>query len=91
MKKAWIREYIDNLPEKRPAREKQRDLPSDFDFKFAEQTIEAYVAIYEQTGEFLPRRALEKLTREIKNWGIGIMMGVLINAALFGPIVLESI
>jgi hypothetical protein len=91
MKKAWIREYIDNLPEKRPARKKQRDLPSDFDLKFAEQTIDAYVALYEQTGEFLPRRSLEKLTREIKNLGIGIMMGVAINAALFGPIILESI
>lgn len=91
MRKAWIREYLDNLPETPPKRKKQRDLPSDFDFKFAEQTIEAYVAIYEQTGEFLPRRALEKLTREIKNLGIGLVMGVLINAALFGPMLMGAL
>jgi Zn-dependent oligopeptidase len=91
MKQAWIRNYLDNLPETPPKREKQRDLPSDFDFKFAEQTIEAYVAIYEETGEFLPQRALEKLTRNIKNLGIGLAMGVLINAALFGPMIMRAL
>lgn len=91
MKQAWIRNYLDNLPETRPKRKKKRDLPSDFDLKFAEQTIDAYVAIYEETGEFLPQRGLEKLTREIKNLGIGLAMGVLINAALFGPMIMRAL
>lgn len=91
MKQSWIRNYLDNRPETPQKRKKQRDLPSDFDFKFAEQTIEAYVAIYEDTGEFLPQRALEKLTREIRKIGIGLAMGALINAALFGPMIMRAL
>lgn len=90
MRKAWIRQYIDNLPDKPRKRKKTNDLPSDFDLKFAEQTIDAYVAIYEQTGEFLPARGLEKLSQEIRKIGIGIAMGVVCNAALFGPMILRG-
>ena len=91
MNKTWISKYLDNLPETRPERKQQRDLPSDFDYKFAEQTIDAYVAIYEETGEFFPKRALEKLTKEIRKIGIGMAMGVLASAALYGPMILRGI
>jgi hypothetical protein len=90
MKQAFITKYLDNSCKKAPKQAKQYDLPSDFDLKFAEQTIEAYQAIYEQTGEFLPRRALEKITREIKNMAIGLAMGAVIGAALFGPMIMGS-
>jgi hypothetical protein len=90
MKQEFITKYLDNRCKKLPKQKKQNDLPSDFDLKFAEQTIEAYQAIYEQTAEFLPRRALEKITREIKNMAIGLTMGVFVGAALFGPMIMGS-
>lgn len=90
MKQSWIRNYLDNRPETPPKRTKEIDLPSDFDFKFAEQTIEAYVAIYEQTGEFLPKRALEKLTREIRNLGNGLAMAIIASVALYGPFFMKG-
>ena len=40
--------------------------PTDFDYKFAEQTIDAYQAIYERTGEFMPETQLKRIAREIK-------------------------
>ena len=40
---------------------RKQDLPSDFDYKFAEQTIDAYLAIYERTGEFMPETQLERI------------------------------
>lgn len=40
--------------------------PTDFDYKFAEQTIDAYQAIYEQSGEFIPETQLNRIAREIK-------------------------
>jgi hypothetical protein len=40
--------------------------PTDFDYKFAEMTIDAYQAIYERTGEFMPETQLNRIAREIK-------------------------
>ena len=48
---------------------KKQDLPSDYDYKFAEQTIDAYQAIYERTGEFMPETQLKRIAREIKKMG----------------------
>jgi hypothetical protein len=39
--------------------------PTDFDFKYAEQTIDAYQSIYERTGEFMPETQLKRIAREI--------------------------
>jgi hypothetical protein len=44
---------------------REKDLPSDLDYKFAEQTIDAYQAIYERTGEFMPETQLTRIAREI--------------------------
>ena len=90
MRQSFIRQFLDTPVDRPVKRKKTNDLPSDFDYKFAEQTIDAYVAIYEQTGEFLPARGLQKLTEEIRKIGIGIAMGVLVNAALFGPMILRG-
>lgn len=91
MRKAFIRQFLETPVSQPVKRKKTNDLPSDFDLKFAEQTIDAYVAIYEQTGEFLPARGLEKLSQEIRKIGIGIAMGVLINAALFRPMIVRAL
>jgi hypothetical protein len=40
--------------------------PTEFDYKFAEMTIDAYQAIYERTGEFMPETQLKRIAREIK-------------------------
>lgn len=68
---------------------RQKDLPSDFDYKFAEQTIDAYQAIYEQTGEFMPETQLKRLAREIKRMskeiGTGAGMGLIMAACLYLP------
>jgi hypothetical protein len=40
--------------------------PTDFDYKFADMTIDAYQAIYERTGEFMPETQLKRIAREIK-------------------------
>lgn len=64
----------------------KQELPSDFDYKFAEMTIENSKAITEQTGEFFWKRDLEKITREIKNIGKGIAMGAIAAAAIYLPL-----
>lgn len=68
----------------------KKDLPTDFDYKFAEQTIEAYQAIYERTGEFLPETALKRLAREIKKMGKqtaqGVGLGIIVAACLYLPL-----
>lgn len=45
---------------------KRHNQPTDNDYKFAEWAIEAHYAMYEQTGEFPFRRALEKLTQDVR-------------------------
>ena len=40
--------------------------PTDFDYKFAEHTIDAYQAIYERTGESMPETQLKRIAQEIK-------------------------
>lgn len=40
--------------------------PTDFDYKFAELTIDAYQSIYERTGEFMPEDEIKRIAREIK-------------------------
>ena len=68
----------------------KNDLPSDFDYKFAEQTIDAYQAIYERTGEFMPGTQLKRLAREIrkmaKELGTGAAMGLIIAVCLYAPL-----
>jgi hypothetical protein len=69
---------------------RKQDLPSDFDFKFAEQTIEAYQAIYERTGEFMPETQLERIARERKKMGkelaTGAAMGLIAAVCLYAPL-----
>ena len=69
---------------------REKDLPSDFDYKFAEQTIEAYQAIYERTGEFMPETQLKRLAREIKKMakelGTGAAMGLIMAVSLYAPL-----
>lgn len=69
---------------------KKQDLPSDFDYKFAEQTIDAYQAIYERTGEFLPETQLNRIAREInkmgKELGAGAAMGLIMAVCLYAPL-----
>lgn len=68
----------------------KKDLPSDFDLKFAEQTIEAYQAIYERTGEFMPETQLERIADEIKKMGkqlaTGAAMGLIAAVCLYAPL-----
>ena len=69
---------------------RKQDLPSDFDYKFAEQTIDAYSAIYERTGEFMPETQLKRIAREIKKMGkelgTGTAMGVIMAVCLYAPL-----
>jgi hypothetical protein len=69
---------------------RKQDLPSDFDYKFAEQTIEAYQAIYERTGEFMPETQLKRIAREIKKMGkelaTGAVMGLIAAVCLYAPL-----
>lgn len=69
---------------------REKDLPSDFDYKFAEQTIEAYQAIYERTGEFMPETQLKRIAREIKKMSkditTGAAMGLIMAVCLFAPL-----
>lgn len=69
---------------------REKDLPSDFDYKFAEQTIDAYQAIYERTGEFMPETQLKRLAREIKKMskeiGTGAAMGLIMAVCLYAPL-----
>jgi hypothetical protein len=69
---------------------RKQDLPSDFDYKFAEQTIDAYQAIYERTGEFMPRTQLERIADEIKKMGkelgTGAVMGLIMAVCLYAPL-----
>jgi hypothetical protein len=70
---------------------REQDLPSDFDYKFAEQTIEAYQAIYERTGEFMPETQLKRIAREIKKMGkelgTGAAMGLIAAVCLYVPLI----
>ena len=70
---------------------RKQDLPSDFDYKFAEQTIDAYQAIYERTGEFMPETQLKRIAREIKKMGkelgTGAAMGLIVAVCLYAPLV----
>jgi hypothetical protein len=70
---------------------RKQDLPSDFDYKFAEQTIEAYEAIYERTGEFIPETQLKRIAREIKKMGkeiaTGTAMGLIASVCLYAPLI----
>jgi hypothetical protein len=70
---------------------RKQDLPSDFDYKFAEQTIEAYQAIYERTGEFMPETQLKRIAREIKKMGkelgSGAAMGLIAAVCLYAPLI----
>jgi hypothetical protein len=69
---------------------REQDLPSDFDYKFAELTIEAYYAIYEQTGKFMPETQLKRIAREIKKMGkelaTGAGMGLIAAVCLYAPL-----
>jgi hypothetical protein len=69
---------------------RKQDLPSDFDYKFAEQTIEAYHAIYERTGEYMPETQLKRIAREIKKMGkevaTGTAMGLIAAVCLYAPL-----
>jgi len=69
---------------------RKQDLPSDFDYKFAEQTIEAYQAIYERTGEFLPENEIKRLALEIRKMGkqfaTGAAMGLIVAVSLYAPL-----
>ena len=69
---------------------RKQDLPSDFDYKFAEQTIDAYQAIYERTGEFMPETQLKRIAREIKKMGkelgTGAAMGLIVAVCLYAPL-----
>ena len=69
---------------------RKQDLPSDFDYKFAEQTIDAYQAIYERTGEFMPETQLTRIAREIKKMGkelaTGAAMGLIVAVCLYAPL-----
>jgi hypothetical protein len=69
---------------------RKQDLPSDFDYKFAEQTIDAYQAIYERTGEFMPGTQLGRIADEIKKMGkelgIGAGMGLIMAVCLYAPL-----
>ena len=70
---------------------RKQDLPSDFDYKFAEQTIDAYQAIYERTGEFMPETQLKRIAREIKKMGkqlaTGTAMGLIAAVCLYAPLI----
>jgi hypothetical protein len=70
---------------------RKQDLPSDFDLKFAEQTIEAYQAIYERTGEFMPETQLKRIAREIKKMGkdlaTGAAMGLITAVCLYASLI----
>lgn len=69
---------------------RKQDLPSDFDYKFAEQTIEAYQAIYDRTGEFMPENELKRLALEIKKMGkqfaTGAVMGLVVAVSIYAPL-----
>jgi hypothetical protein len=69
----------------------KQDLPSEFDYKFAEQTIQAYEAIYERTGEFMPETQLKRIAREIKKMGkelaTGAGMGLIAAVCLYAPMI----
>ncbi len=69
---------------------RKQDLQSDFDYKFAEQTIEAYEAIYERTGEFMPETQLLRIARELKKMGkelgTGAAMGLIMAVCLYAPL-----
>jgi hypothetical protein len=69
---------------------RKQDLPSDFDYKFAELTIEAYEAIYERTGEFMPETQLKRIAREIRKMGkeiaTGAGMGLIAAICLYAPL-----
>ena len=71
----------------------KKDLPSDFDYKFAEHTIDAYQAIYERTGEFMPETQLKRIAREIKKMSkeitMGAGMGLIVCACLYAPIIMK--
>ena len=73
---------------------RKKDLPSDFDYKFAELTIEAYQAIYEQTGKFMPETQLYRIAREIKKMSkeitTGAVMGLIVCACLYAPIIMKG-
>jgi hypothetical protein len=68
----------------------KQDLPSEFDYKFAELTIEAYQAIYEETGEFMPEKQLNRIVREIRKMGkelaTGAGMGLIAALCLYAPL-----
>ena len=70
---------------------RKQDLPSDLDYKFAEQIIEAYEAIYERTGEFMPETQLKRIAREIKKMGkelaTGVGMGLIAAVFLYAPLI----
>ena len=69
---------------------RKQDLPSDFDYKFAEQTLDAYQAIYERTGEFMPETQLKRIARELKRMGeelgTGAAMGLIVAVCLYAPL-----
>jgi energy-converting hydrogenase Eha subunit B len=73
---------------------RKQDLPSDFDYKFAELTIDAYIAIYEQTGKFMPETQLKRIAREIRKMGkeitTGAGMGLIVCACLYAPIIMKG-
>lgn len=73
---------------------RKQDLPSDFDYKFAEQTIDAYQAIYEQSGEFMPETQLKRIAREIKKMSkelaTGTAMGLVVCVCLYAPLMMEG-
>lgn len=69
---------------------RNKDLPSDFDYKFAEMTIDAYQAIYEEKGKFMPETQLKRIAREIKKMGkdlgTGAAMGLIMAVCLYAPL-----
>jgi hypothetical protein len=70
---------------------RKQDLPSDFDYKFAELTIDAHQAIYEQTGELMSKTQLERIAGEIKKMGkelgTGAAMGLIAAVCLYAPLI----
>lgn len=69
---------------------RKQDLPSDFDYKFAELTIDAYQAIYETEGKFMPKTQLERIADELKKMGkqlgTGAAMGLIAAVCIYAPL-----
>lgn len=73
---------------------RKQDLPIVLEYKFAEQTIDAYQAIYEQTGEFMPETQLKRIAREIKKMSeelaTGAAMGIVVSVCLYAPLIMKG-